>query len=254
MTTPGDPNFMTSFARGLRVIEAFNQTATPPSMADLARLTGLSRAAVRRCLYTLQQLGFATSSNGRYQLTPRILALGQAYLANTPLPTAAQPLLDQVSAEVRESCSLALLDGDDIVYIARASARRIMSVVLSVGSRLPAYCTAMGRVLLAERGAPWLDDYFQRVLLTPFTDRTITDSTELRSILAEVRGTGFALVDQELETGLRSLAVPIRDGSGTVVAAMNISAPARVSLSTMCEVFLPSLRKAALELEQQLRY
>jgi len=242
----GDPNFMTSLARGLRVIRAFSEHRRNLTISQVSQSTGLSRAAVRRCLYTLAQLGYVGEDNKRYFLRPQVLALGHAYLASTPLAVAAQPYLDEVSRRLRESCSLAILDGDDIVYICRSAETRIMSISLLVGTRLPAYCTAMGQVLLAHLPADALESYLKRARLVERTNRTITTVPKLRKALAEVRSAGYAILDQELEVGLRSISVPVRDGRGTVVAAINVGTHAsRASLDDMRRRFLPPLLNCA---------
>ena len=224
----GDPNFMTSLARGLIVIQAFTQQSPQMTISQLSVKTGLSRAAVRRCLYTLTKLGFAGAEDGsRYGLRPRMLTLSHSYTASSTLSTAAQPILERMSASLRESFSVATLDGDDIVYIARTSVDRVMVAVdLHIGSRLPAYCTSMGRVLLAYLPPEKLEQYLAKVELIPRTTRTITTVDKLRIALRNVRRTGYALVDQELELGLRSIAVPIQDPESGVVAAVNLSLPA----------------------------
>ena len=177
----GDPNFMTSLARGLIVIQAFTQQNPQMTISQLSVRTGLSRAAVRRCLYTLTKLGFAGAEDGsRYSLRPRMLTLSHTYTASNTLSTAAQPILERMSAALRESFSVATLDGDDIVYIARTTVNRVMAVDLHIGSRLPAYCTSMGRVLLAYLPAEQLEHYLARVVLTPHTTRTVTSVEKLR--------------------------------------------------------------------------
>jgi len=244
-----DPDFMLSLARGLSVVGAFGEGRTSLSIADAARLTGLSRAAVRRCLYTLSRLGYAAGANGSYALTPKILTLAHAYLGSTPVARVAQPVLERVSERLHESSSLAVLDGDEIVYVARAATQRILSIGLSVGSRLPADCTSMGRVLLAFMPDADRARYLARVRLTRHTPRTIVDKGELRAELDRVRGNGFAMVDQELELGLRSLAVPVRRHDGPVVAAINVGVHAgRVDARTLTRDYLPVLQAAAAEI------
>lgn len=246
----GDPNFMTSLARGLAVIQAFSQRKLQLTISQLSSQTGLSRAAVRRCLYTLSRLGFAGSDDRRhYFLRPRVLALGHSYISSMPLATAAQPVLEHVSHALHESCSIATLDGLDIIYVARANVTRIMSIDLGVGSRLPAFCTSMGRVLLANLPAEELESYLARVELTHYTERTVTSVEKLRQVLRLVGRNGYAIVDQELELGLRSLAVPIQSPDGKVVAALNVGTHAqRVSIQDLQTRFLPHLRAAAQEL------
>lgn len=247
----GDPNFMSSLARGLAVIRAFSQQRRELTIAQLSHRTDIPRAAVRRCLYTLAKLGYVGTEDGRtYALRPRILALGHAYLSSTPLATAVQPLLDQISDELHESSSMAVLEGDEILYIARSSTTtRLMSIDLGLGSRLPAYCTSMGRVLLAELPPDDLGHYLSRVKLTRLTNRTVSSVADLKRVLAEVRRDGYAIVDQELEIGLRSMAVPVRDASGRCVAAINVGTQsARVSVAEMQARFLTPLQAAAAEL------
>jgi IclR family pca regulon transcriptional regulator len=252
----GAPTFMASLARGLVVIQAFTQQNPQMTISQLSVRTGLSRAAVRRCLYTLTKLGFAGAEDGsRYSLRPRMLSLSNTFTATSTLSTAAQPILERMSAALRESFSVATLDGEDIVYIARTTVDRVMVAVdLHIGSRLPAYCTSMGRVLLAYLPSDQLEHYLARVNLVPHTTRTITNVEKLRLALRNVRRNGYALVDQELEVGLRSLAVPVYAPSGRVVATINLSGNApRMSVLEMQTRFLPHLRNAANELGVFLR-
>jgi IclR family pca regulon transcriptional regulator len=246
----GDPNFMTSLARGLIVIQAFTQQSPQMTISQLSVKTGLSRAAVRRCLYTLTKLGFAGAEDGsRYSLRPRMLTLSHTYTTSNTLSTAAQPILERMSAALRESFSVATLDGEDIVYIARTQVSRVMAVDLHIGSRLPAYCTSMGRVLLAYLPTEQLEQYLAKAVLTPHTTRTIISVEKLRLALRNVRRNGYALVDQEYEVGLRSLAVPVFAASGRVVATLNLSGNApRLSVLEMQSRFLNHLRNAASEL------
>ena len=251
----GDPNFMTSLARGLLVIQSFTPQTPHMTISQLSVRTGLSRAAVRRCLYTLSKLGFAGVEDGsRYALLPRILSLSNTYSASNSLSTSAQPILERMSAALRESFSVATLDGEDIVYIARSSVSRVMSDDLHIGSRLPAYCTSMGRVLLAYLPAEQLDQYLAKVVLIAHTPRTVTNVEKLRLALRNVRRHGYALVDQEYEVGLRSLAVPVYSPTGRVVATVNLSGSApRMPVYDMQTRFLPHLRNAAAELGAFLR-
>jgi IclR family transcriptional regulator, pca regulon regulatory protein len=247
----GDPNFMASLARGLAVIRAFTQQRRHLTIAQLSQRTAIPRAAVRRCLYTLSMLGYVGSEDGRtYALRPRILALGHAYLSSTPLVYAVQPLLDQITSLLHESSSLAVLEGDEILYIARSSTTtRLMSIDLGIGSRLPAYCTSMGRVLLAGLSAAEIDLYLSRVKLVKLTTRTVSTADELKVALNAIRRDGYAVVDQELEIGLRSIAVPVGDRDGRLVAAINVGTQSsRVSVAEMESKFLPPLRAAAHEL------
>ena len=246
---PSDPDYMMSLARGLEVIRAFGEGRPDLSISDVARETGLSRAAARRCLHTLSVLGYAASAGGKFVLTPRVLALGYAYLGSTPFARVAQPILERVAETLHESSSLAVLDGLEVVYVARAATRRILSIGLSVGSRLPADCTSMGRVLLAFADEAERARYLARVKLVRHTSHTIVDKRQLRAELDRIRLAGYAIVDQELELGLRSLAVPVRRHDRTVVAAINVGVHAgRVEPKTLAREYLPVLQEAALEI------
>lgn len=235
-----------SLSRGLAVIRAFERQSPEMTLAEVATRTNLSRAVARRFLHTLVQDGYAATDGKRFRLTPKILDLGYAFLTSQDIWDVAQPIMADVVRQTCESCSASMLEGTEIVYVARVAAGRIMQVGLSVGSRLPAYCSSMGRVLLAALPCHELDAYIARAEFRKLTARTLTDPAQLRRALADVRSEGFALVDGELEPGLRSLAVPIQRRSGAVVAAMNVSAQAS---SETVEAFqarcLPVLRDAA---------
>jgi len=244
-----DPSFMTSLARGLAVIKAFSDHRRAMTIAQLSLKTGIPRAAVRRCLYTLKQLGYADSEANNFFLKPGILALGYAYLSSTPLTVAAQPYLNELSHRLKESCVLAVLEQNEVMYVARSHGSRVLSLALNTGSRVPAYCTALGRVLLGGLSAIQLDRYFASVNLAPHTDRTILSEQKLRDSLFEVRQRGFAVIEEEMEIGLRSIAVPVRGASGAIVAALGIGAQtARVSRDTIEDQFLPPLLNAANEI------
>jgi len=235
------------------VIEAFEGHTQGLSVADVSRQTGLSRAAVRRLLMTLEMLGYAESSGRAYRLKTRVLKLGFSYLSSSSLPAIAQPILEQTSELLHESSSLSVLDGDEIVYVARSAPKRVMSVGLSVGSRLPAYCTSMGRVLLAGISRSEFAAYLERVELKALTPKTVTDKGSLTAIIERTRGNGYTLVDEELELGLRSIAVPVHNRMRKVVAAMNIGVhAARVSTEEMIQRFLPVLQGNAALLAQVL--
>jgi IclR family transcriptional regulator, pca regulon regulatory protein len=249
----GDPDFMTSLARGLHVIRAFSGVDRRLTIADVSRATGLTRAVVRRCLYTLRELGYAATDGRTYSLQPRILNLGYAYLSTAPIPIAAQPVLEQLSDQLGEATSVAVLDGGAVVYVARAATRRIMAVTLGVGSRLPAYCTALGRALLSAIPPEQATRELSKFELVAHTRFTVTSRPQIEEILAEARTAGFAVNDQELEIGLRAIAVPVRNVVGTAVAAMNVSAQAsRVTRRELLEKALPLLRAAAERLGSQL--
>lgn len=219
---PGD-QFVQSLARGLEVIVAFDREHHEMTVAQVAQRTGYSRATARRFLHTLVELGYMRTDGKTFALTPQVLRLGAAYLFGLGLPQVAQPHLERLSHRLGESTSAAVLDGTDIVYVARVATRRIMSVGIAVGTRFPAYATSMGRVLLASLDARDLDEHLERIELVALTPRTITDPAVLRRELDRVRGQGWALVDQELERGLTSLAAPIRGPGGETVAALNVS-------------------------------
>jgi len=242
-TKPQD--LMGGFAKGLSVIEAFDAEHRELSISDVSRITGLDRATSRRCLLTLVERGLATIAGKQFSLTAGILRLGYAYLAAMPLARLVQPYIEQLSTETDESCSVCVLDGAEIVYVARASQRRVMSIGLSVGSRLPAYCASMGRVLLAslpEAEARMILSKEKRPKLTPHTKTSIA---ELLRELAVVRARGYAVVDQELEIGLRSIAIPLRGRSG-VVGALNVGAQAaRVTVRQLREEMLPVMLRVA---------
>jgi len=246
-------DFVQSLDRGLAVIRCFSSEHPSLTLSEVAERTGLTRAAARRFLLTLQELGYVGSSGRQFSLRPRVLALGYAYLSSFSVAQIAQPHLEDLAEELHESCSVSVLDGDDLVYVARASANRIMTIALTVGTRLPPYPTSMGRVLLAHLPAAELDAYLSRTELRKLTERTVVDPAELRAILATVRSQGWAAVDQELEAGVRSIAVPIQDSSGTVVAAINASAhAARVPMRTLEKEFLPRLLDSARQIDSEL--
>lgn len=244
-----DPSFMTSLARGLAVVKAFSDQRRAMTIAQISHKTGIPRAAVRRCLFTLKQLGYADSEANNFYLKPRILSLGYSYLSSTPLTVAAQPCLNQLSRTLNESCSLAVLEDNDVLYISRSQTSRVLSVALNAGSRLPAYCTSLGRVLLAGLSDAELNQYFSSVKLVAYTEFTEISEMRLREIIAEVRQKGFAVVDEELEIGLRSVAVPVRGASGATMAALNIGAQTtRMPRAQVEQIFLPALLNAASEL------
>ena len=248
-----DGDFVQSLERGLSVIRAFDADHPRLSLSEVATATGLSRAAARRFLLTLVHLGYMQGSDGQFSLRPKILELGYAYLSSLTLPEVAMPHLEELVGQVRESSSVSELDGEDVVYIARVATKRIMSLTISVGTRFPAYATSMGRVLLAAQPEDWLDEYLASVSLRGLTGRTITNSAGLRRELRKIRAKGWALVDQELEEGLRSIAAPIRDADGTVVAAINVSTHAgRRSLDSIVADLLRPLLTTAERIERDL--
>ena len=248
------PDFVQSLERGLAVIRAFDAEHTDRTLSDVARATGLTRAAARRFLHTLVELGYMRTNGRLFALRPSILELGYAYLSGLPLPEVAQPHMENLVAAVHESSSVSVLDGDHVVYVARVPTRRIMTVSISVGTRFPAYATSMGRVLLSGQTDDWLDGYLATVQMRPLTPHTITDAEQLRAEILRVRAQGWALVDEELEEGLRSIAAPIRDGEGRTLAALNVSAPAsRGAPDMLRDELLPHLLRAASLIEEDLR-
>ncbi|NVM74400.1 IclR family pca regulon transcriptional regulator [Duganella sp. SG902] len=244
-----DPSFMTSLARGLAVLRAFSDARKPQTIASISQKTGIPRAAVRRCLHTLRELGYVDAELNNFSLRPKVLTLGYSYLSSTPLTVSAQPYLNNISRALNESSSLAVLEDGEILYVARAATSRVMSVALNTGSRLPAYCTSLGRVMLAHLPPDQLDAYLEHTRLRPMTVNTIVNPKRLREVLAGVRRDGYAINDEELELGLRSIAVPVRGASGTVLAALNVGAQAaRVSVDQLQHEFLPVLQRGAQEL------
>ncbi|HVE54221.1 MAG TPA: IclR family transcriptional regulator C-terminal domain-containing protein [Ramlibacter sp.] len=242
---PGDA-YVQSFARGLEVIRSFSAAAPRQTLTEVAGRTGLTRAGARRILLTLQALGYVESDGKLFTLTPRILDLGFAYLSSMPMWNVAEPLMEALVEEVKESCSAAVLEGADIVYVLRVSTRKIMRNTLGIGSRLPAYCTSMGRMLLA--GLP--DEAIREMLrAAPLQARTRHTLTEAEGVLAKVqqaRRQGWCLVNQELEEGLLSMAAPVTDRAGRIIAAINISGQVnRTSARVMQETMLAPLREAA---------
>lgn len=243
-----------SFARGLAVIRAFGGHQSELTLSDVARSAGLTRAAARRFLHTLVDLNYVRTDGRLFSLRPRVLELGYAYLSTLGLDDVAAPHMEQLVGTIRESSSITVLDGDEIVYVVRVPTSRIMAVTIAVGTRFPAYPTSMGRVLLAALGPEELESYVQRVELTALTRRTVTDKTALRQIIAKAASRGYAIVDQELEDGLRSVAVPIVDRSGTVIAALNASVhTSRATMDDLRRQVLPQLQAAGARINNDIR-
>ncbi|GAA4475609.1 IclR family transcriptional regulator C-terminal domain-containing protein [Rhodococcus olei] len=241
MTEPS-PDYVQSLARGLSVIRAFDSQRPRQTLSEVAKATDLTRATARRFLLTLVELGYVRTDGSVFWLTPRVLELGYSYLSSLTLPEVAVPHLEALTKRVHESASVSILDGGDVVYVARVPVSRIMTVSIMIGTRFPAFATSMGRVLLAGLPEAEFEKYLATVTLTPLTGRTIDSPGALRAEIAKVRADGYCIVDQELEEGLRSLAAPIRDASGTVVAAANISTQAaRYSAAAVRKDLLPAL-------------
>ncbi|WCM94186.1 helix-turn-helix domain-containing protein [Acidovorax sp. NCPPB 2350] len=250
---PGD-SYVQSFARGLAVIRSFSATAPQQTLSEVAAAAGLTRAGARRILLTLQTLGYVESDGRLFRLTPRILDLGFAYLSSTPIWDLAEPAMEALADRVRESCSAAVLDGHDIVYVLRVHTHKIMSTNLGVGSRLPAFWTSMGRMLLADLPGDRLAALLRELPRRRFTPHTVLDDAELLQRVGEAREQGWCLIDQELEEGLISIAAPLRDRAGRTVAALNISGQAnRTSAAVMQRDLLPELLQAAQSISRLLR-
>ncbi len=249
-----DRDMMGGLAKGLKVIEAFTFDHPRLSISDAAELSGYDRATTRRCLLTLAELGYCAYDGKYFTVTPRILRLGTGCLASMPLPRIVQPFLDRLSDEIRQSTSVSILDETEIVYVARAAQQRVMSVMLMPGSRLPAYCTSMGRVLLAvlpDAEARETLNASQRIARTP---RTETDLTRIMEELARIREQGYAGIDQEVEIGLRSMAVPLTNFHGKVVAALNVGlALTDEPMADVIERYLPALKATQAEISRTLR-
>nr|WP_240974013.1 IclR family transcriptional regulator C-terminal domain-containing protein [Nonomuraea sp. FMUSA5-5] len=244
--------FLQSLARGLAVMVALGTVPGGLTLADCAKVTGLPRATVRRAVQTLERLGYAgAASGGRFVLLPRVLELGYAGLSGLTIGEVVQPHLADLVARVRESASVAVLSGDDVMYVARVQTVSLMSINITVGTRFPAYATSMGRVLLAELP----DERLAAIEPRRLSPRTVTSPTELRALLRQAAADGYALVDQELEEGVRSIAVPIRDRTGRTVAAVNVATHAgRATNDTLLRDVLPELRKAAARMEADLAH
>lgn len=248
------PDYVQSLERGLAVLCAFSREEPELTLSDVGRRTNLSRATARRLLLTLLTLGYVATDGRVFKLRPRVLNLGYAYLSSLAVAELALPTMEDLSRRLKESSSAAVLDGTEIVYVARVAVNRIMSISLAVGSRLPAHATSMGRVLLSGLRPAELDEYFKRATLKRFTDRTVVDEQQLRGILDEVRERGWVLLDQELEDGVRSVAAPLCDATGRPVAAMNVSAHAgRVDRQRMLDEFVPALLEGAATVSGALR-
>jgi IclR family transcriptional regulator, pca regulon regulatory protein len=248
-----DGDFVQSLERGLAVIKAFDAEHAKLTLSEVAARTGLSRAAARRFLRTLVQLGYMRSDGSRFALRPKVLELGYSYLSSMTLPEVAMPHLEQLVSQVRESSSVSELDGDDVVYIARVPTKRIMTVSISVGTRFPAYATSMGRVLLAAQPDGELRTRLSQTAFKSLTAHTITSPEALLTELGKIRKQGWAIVDQELEEGLRSIAAPITDASGQVIAAINVSTHAgRRTLDGIVADLLQPLLATARDIEEDL--
>ncbi len=242
----GNPDFVLSLARGLRVIESFEAHYEGRSISEISQSTGLSRASIRRLLLTLELLGYVERRRQVYRLKTQVLRLGFSYLSSSSVVEAARPVLEYITEQLHESCSMSMLDSGQIVYVARSAASRILAAGLSVGSRLPAYCTSMGRVLLAALPEKELAAYLRNLKPRAYTPKTLTRIPQIRKAILEVQANGYAIVDEELETGLRSIAVPVSTRDHRVVAAINIGTHvSRIDRETLLKRCLPALQQGA---------
>lgn len=254
MTEQRSGDFIQSLERGLAVINSYSREHDAQTLSEVATRTGLTRATARRVLLTLAELGYVDQNGRTFSLTPKVLDLGYSFLSSFHVVELAQPSMERLVDEVHESSSMSVLDGHEIVYVARVPTSRIMTIALALGSRLPAYPTSMGRVLLAGLDDRALDDFIGETVFEKLTPHTVIDPGEFRAVIEQVRADGYALVDQELEEGVRSIAAPIRNGQGEVIAAMNVSCHAsRVDVATMRKEFRPKLIATAAEVNERVR-
>ena len=246
-------DFVQSLDRGLSIMKVFNAENPKLTLSEVAELTGFTRATARRFLLTLESLNYVGSSGRYFFLKPRVLELGYAYLNSFSLISIAQGHLEEMATEVRESCSASVLEGQNVIYVCRASGNRLMTINLAVGTQLPAYATSMGRVLLASMSEAELDNYFASARFEKFTPTTVTDQSELRKIIAQARKDGYAVIVGQLEEGVESVSVPIRGKDGKVLAAANVSAhPSRISQEELVTKLLPRLQRCVAEIERDL--
>ncbi len=244
-----DPDFVNALARGLAVITAFGQQSEQMTLTEVAEKLGLSRGTARRFLLTLEALGYLRSDGKSFRLTPKTLDLGYAYLSSLPLWKTAQPIMQEVVNEIDESCSLGVLDGRDVVYIARVPPKHSTFIHVPPGTRMPAHLNAMGQVLLSGLSSADLDRYFSSAKLNVFTEYTLVEPEAIRRKIERVAKDGYAISDQQLEIGMRSIAVPIRSNSGQIEASINATAGGnRASRDDLINRFLPVLRRAASQL------
>lgn len=244
-------DLVAGLGKGLAIIELFNETRRRMAISEAASLTGLTRAAARRYLLSLVHLGYAEFDGKFFSLTPRVMRLGHAYLAMTPLAKLLQPYVDSIAREAGDPSMAAILDDTDVICIAQAAPPRLVFTSLSVGSRLPAYSTALGRVLLAYASTEWLEGYWRKVRFEARTPKSLCTRKDLECELTAVRNSGYAVVDEEVELGLRTIAVPIRNTRGIVLAALNVAVHAsRIAVEDMPRFLLPLMAPAQEALSQ----
>ncbi|MFN3686519.1 IclR family transcriptional regulator C-terminal domain-containing protein [Salinarimonas sp.] len=244
--TNEDRDYVTSLARGLEVIRAFNRSKSSMTLSEVAERTAMTRAAVRRFLLTLVREGYASTDGKYFQLRPKVLELGFSLLASMDITEIMQPVVDELAQKLQESVFVAVLDGDHVRYVARATSQRVVSIGINIGSRAPAHAVSTGRVLLAGLPEDKLEAYLDGVTLEKITPHTVTSKVQLASLIEETRRQGWSIVDQELEVGLRSISAPIRNRSGEIVAALNVCCPSvRLTTKEMQAQILPELLDAA---------
>jgi IclR family transcriptional regulator, pca regulon regulatory protein len=252
--TASSDGYVQAFARGLSVIRSFGPNSSVQTLSQVAEATGLDRAGARRFLLTLEKLGYVRRDGRSFHLTPHILEIGYSYLSTLPLRSIAEPVVRELVEEVGESSSVSVLDGSDIVYIVRVPVKKIMTITLSIGSRIPAYCSAMGRILLGGIPQKQLALVLKDSTVTRYTRYTITSRQEIMKAIATDRSKGWSICNQELEEGICSIAVPLVDREGQIIAAMNITANlSRTTPSEMVKKFLPRLKRAAERINGSLR-
>ena len=242
----GNTDFIESLDRGLRVFELFGADPRPMTLSDLAKAADLPRATARRILFTLERAGYVASDGKLFTLTPRVLVLAASFLSSNQVVAVLQPVLDRLASTAQEISSLAVLDGDEVIFIARASPARVFSSGIDLGYRLPAYCTSVGRAMLGKYSNSDLAAVLDAMVLKAMTPFTVTDRDLLLATIMTDREKGYSLVDREAEPGFRSISVPVRRYDGEIVAAINMGAHVdRVSTGEMIDRFLPLLREAA---------
>ncbi|HTU44915.1 MAG TPA: IclR family transcriptional regulator C-terminal domain-containing protein [Bryobacteraceae bacterium] len=254
MRIPSSDGYVQAFARGLSVIRSFGPNSAAQTLSQVAEATGLDRAGARRFLLTLEKLGYVRREGRSFHLTPHILEIGYSYLSTLPLRSIAEPVVRELVEDVSESSSVSVLDGSDIVYIVRVPVKKIMTITLSIGSHIPAYCSAMGRILLGGLSQSDLALALKNSVMTRYTRYTVTSRQEITKIVAADQSKGWSMCNQELEEGICSIAVPLVDREGAIIAAMNITANlSRTVPSEMVRKFLPRLKKAAERINASLR-
>jgi IclR family transcriptional regulator, pca regulon regulatory protein len=252
--TPSSDGYVQAFARGLSVIHSFGPNSSTQTLSQVAEATGLDRAGARRFLLTLEKLGYVRRDGRSFQLTPRILELGYSYLSTLPLRSIAEPVVRDLVQQVNESSSVSVLDGSDIVYVVRVPVKKIMTITLSIGSRIPAYCSAMGRVLLGGLPKNQIATLLKETTITRYTRYTLTSPQQIMRAVAADHAKGWSMCNQELEEGICSLAVPLVDRDRQIVAAMNITANlSRTTPAEMVSKFLPCLKRSAERINSTLR-